>query len=378
MPLHLGQLVYTSFADTGLKVLASKQVPQALEQVLLQQIVFKYWSSYKPPQLGYRAVYLYQVSSEQTLFGWFYNDQADDIGRSHLPYFICYYLAAPLLDFQLEFIFTCLHKGPLALVNRHAPPACLNTLVIPDLRYQPIRPGVAVPQNLRSHSYTCLRKQQLLDLFVAAEVRETVESNRSFRENKFHRDRLIEAHLQANLPFESPRFPKRTASCQGYKQRLQQYRQALIEATQRHYSPEGIRQLSRLQRSLNLTNEDIELIKSQIARQQKFVQTSEEKPLDSAAQKTDYVLATSHLPTVLANWSRGLPHSVFARKHVQILLGISIAATILALAGSVYGLLRTRTPPRRHTPSLSNRTNVLAKPDLSQELFRFRLANKSD
>ena len=65
MSLLLGQLVYTSFADFGLKVLASAAISQ--------QIAFKYWNSYNPPALGYRAVYLLQLD-QGTLFGWFYNE----------------------------------------------------------------------------------------------------------------------------------------------------------------------------------------------------------------------------------------------------------------------------------------------------------------
>jgi len=47
---------------------------------------------YKPPKAGYRAVYVYQVTLEHNLFGWLYNDGMDDLGRSHIPYFLCYYL----------------------------------------------------------------------------------------------------------------------------------------------------------------------------------------------------------------------------------------------------------------------------------------------
>ncbi|MBV8884970.1 MAG: hypothetical protein JO235_13385 [Chroococcidiopsidaceae cyanobacterium CP_BM_RX_35] len=108
MSVFLGQLVYTSFLGVGLKVLTSAQVPVEIQQVFIQKIVHQYWDSYHPPSAGYRAAYVYQITPEQSLFGWLYNDETDDLGRQHVPYFICYYFAAPVLAFQLENIFTCL------------------------------------------------------------------------------------------------------------------------------------------------------------------------------------------------------------------------------------------------------------------------------
>lgn len=175
MPLFLDQLVYTSFLEVGFKLLASKQVPTQLQQVFLERVAHRYWDSYNPPRFGYQAVYLHQVTLDHSLFGWLYNDGADDMGRNHVPYFICYHLAQKLQAAQLGNIFTCLYKGPVALINRQSLPATLETLVAPDLwSYQPARTGVAIPSTVRESSYTALKRGQLLDLFVPLNEREIV------------------------------------------------------------------------------------------------------------------------------------------------------------------------------------------------------------
>ncbi len=169
MPFILGQLVYTSFPEVGFKVLASAQVPGSIQQAFIQQVVYQHWDSYSPPKPGYRAVYLHQVAPEHNLFGWLYNDGLDDTGRSHVPYFVCYYLAERLHTVQLEKIFACLRRGPVALSDRQRPPATLETLIAPDLwSYQPARTGVAIPLGIREHSHTALEQGNLLDLFVPA------------------------------------------------------------------------------------------------------------------------------------------------------------------------------------------------------------------
>lgn len=167
MPLFLDQLVFTSFLKVGFKLLASEKVSKELQQVFLERVVHTYWDSYNPPRFGYQAVYLHQVTLDHSLFGWLYNDGADDIGRNHVPYFVCYHLAQKLHAVQLENIFTCLYKGPVALIDRQSLPGSLETLVAPDLwSYQPARTGVAIPSDVRDPSYIALKQGQLLDLFV--------------------------------------------------------------------------------------------------------------------------------------------------------------------------------------------------------------------
>jgi phosphate transport system substrate-binding protein len=167
MRLSLGQLVYTSFSGMGFKTLASRQIPPEIEQAFEEQIVSQYWNAYNPPGSGYRAAYLYQVTPEHTLFGWVYNDGKDDIGRGDVPYFICYYLAAPLLDFELENIFACLQKGPLTAIDRHDSVSYLDTIVVRNVTdYHPVRPGVVIPVAVRKHSSINLQQTERIDIFV--------------------------------------------------------------------------------------------------------------------------------------------------------------------------------------------------------------------
>ena len=171
MPLLLGQLVYTSFPGVGFRALASTQVPTELKQAFIQKVVYQHWDSYNPPKSGYRAVYLHQVSLEHTLFGWLYNDGLDDLGRSHVPYFVCYYYSELLHAVQLRNIFTCLHRGPVALIDRHSLPVALEAIGAPDLwSYQPARIGVAIPEDVRDRSHITIKHRRLLDLFIAVDV----------------------------------------------------------------------------------------------------------------------------------------------------------------------------------------------------------------
>ncbi|MGF1479669.1 MAG: roadblock/LC7 domain-containing protein [Cyanophyceae cyanobacterium] len=179
MSLQLGQLVYTSFPDIGFKLIASQQVPQQLQQVFMQ-LVYQHWDAYNPPSFDYRAAYLYQFSSEQCLFGWLYNNGMDDFGRSHIPYFLCYYLADPLHADHLNSIFTCLQKGPVAIIDRQPSSSPLMLSVSPA-NYQPARPGVAIIPQIQRQCHQSLEQNELLNLFVpldtAAKSGETQEQS---------------------------------------------------------------------------------------------------------------------------------------------------------------------------------------------------------
>jgi predicted regulator of Ras-like GTPase activity (Roadblock/LC7/MglB family) len=170
MPLRVGQIVYSSFPKVGFKAVASQQVPWEIQQTFLQQIVYQHWNAYNPPHPGYRAAYFYQVSLEQTLFGWLYNDGKDDLNRSHVPYFLCYYLKELLNPVKLDKILDCLDTGPLALIERQALPPVLDEIALPDsLLYQAARPGVAIAQEIYQQSSQQLQQQKLISLFVAVD-----------------------------------------------------------------------------------------------------------------------------------------------------------------------------------------------------------------
>ena len=183
MDLLLGQLIYTSFPNEGFRSFASAQVPKEIQQAFVQRVVFQYWNSYNPPKSEYRAVYLHQVTLEHSLFGWLYNDGADEMGRGHVPYFICYYLGRPLLDFQLEIIFTCLYQGPVALIDRHSLPASVDTMVLSDLwSYQGARPGVQIPSHISDRSHIDLNQGELLKLFIPNEEMVTKLNEQTYRQ----------------------------------------------------------------------------------------------------------------------------------------------------------------------------------------------------
>ena len=171
MSLRVAQIIYTSFAEVGYKFLVSQQLPSHLEQIFLQHIVQQYWDVYNPPAANYRAAYLHQISFHQALFGWLYNDGADDVGRAHTPYFISYYLGEEITQTQLNSILSCLEAGPLEFIERAHPPLTLERLTIPDgCCYQPARPGVNIPSRIQQQSHRQLWHQQLLQLFIPLEA----------------------------------------------------------------------------------------------------------------------------------------------------------------------------------------------------------------
>jgi WD40 repeat protein len=168
MTLLLGQLVYTSFANVGFRVLTSSGVPPEVKQAFVEQIVYRYWDSYRPPQAGYQAVYMLQVTPEQTLLGWLYNDGSDEFGRSHIPYFVCYYFSGPLQSQQLSVLFSLLGQGPVMVYERQQAPQNIEQIFVPEMTvYQPARPGIQIAFAMRQKSYRALSRQQLLDLAVS-------------------------------------------------------------------------------------------------------------------------------------------------------------------------------------------------------------------
>jgi WD40 repeat protein len=168
LTLDLGQLVYTSFPDHGFQTLSSPDVSEDVAQVFLTQVVYKYWNSYAPPQPGYRAAYLTQVSVEQTLFGWMYNQGADELGRSHVPYFLAYCLQGKLDPDLLESIYSCLERGPVTFIDRQSTTPVVDKVVIDDVEHwHPTLPGVAIPSGTRARCRLLLNQDKLLSFSVA-------------------------------------------------------------------------------------------------------------------------------------------------------------------------------------------------------------------
>lgn len=167
MPLLLGQLIYTSFAKVGFQALTSAEVPAEIRQEFIEKIVYQHWDAYNPPDASYRAAYLYQVSTTQTLFGWLYNDGTDDFDRTHVPYFMCYYLSGLLESAQLRLIFRSLLTGPIELVDRQSPPEEINSITLPDRLYQSARSGVGIFAPVQEQAYLSVQQGKLFRMFVS-------------------------------------------------------------------------------------------------------------------------------------------------------------------------------------------------------------------
>ncbi|ABW26782.1 roadblock/LC7 domain-containing protein [Acaryochloris marina] len=170
----LGQLVYTSFPNVGFRHLSSPHIPQEIQHAFVHQVVYLRWNSYNPPAADYRAAYLYQINTDNTLFGWLYGDATDDVGR-HVPYFIGYHLAEPLTEDYLNSIYICLQRGPTAISSKEElSQGVLENISIPDIRgYPPARIGVDIPDDIRNYSCTFLQMQELLNIFVPASERQS-------------------------------------------------------------------------------------------------------------------------------------------------------------------------------------------------------------
>jgi hypothetical protein len=178
MSLILGQLVYTSFPKGELKILTSEGVSPDVRDAFIERVT-EYWAAKGPSRPGYHCVYLHQITREKTLFGWLYNDDIDEVGRSHRPYFIGYYLTGPLTPSKLKNIFALLEQGPPQEIDRQNSPEYLEPVVAPDLwNYQPVRAGVAIPAQVSERTFRVLEKGQLIDFFVShIEAASPIEAN---------------------------------------------------------------------------------------------------------------------------------------------------------------------------------------------------------
>lgn len=351
MYLLLGQLVYTTFAERGFSTLASKQVPIEIEQTFMQ-LVSQYWDSYNPPVSGYRAVFLHQISPEQTLFGWLYNDGTDDMGRSDVPLFVCYYLTEPLFDFQLANIFICLEKGPVALINRHHPSAYLETKVVPNLwSYQPALSGVAIPLAVRQQSYFALRQGELLELFVPVDEQESTIglSGQTYEQqiatlSIYTRYVIDGLNLDATVLESENAAPNQTAiqAYQSYRQKLQSYRQVLGKTKQSEY-----------QFKINARSLLSKKKASQIELNRQNVATYTAKAIKKSSENSSAQSNSEQPLRSQAITKNNIYDSELAYKKTQLLLAAGIASVTLALAFGIYGLRQASVPGSSYRESIS-------------------------
>ena len=175
MDLPLNQLVYTSFSYVGFGLLTSEQVPLHIEQTFLKQVVYRHWNAFEHENHSYRAAYLLQITPEDWLFGWLYNDERDDIDRSRIPHFICYHLREALYAFCIEKICACLQKGPVEVVDHHSFSNSLEPLILKDVSsYQEARPGVLISWEVRQQIHMNLKQGNLTDLFIPVKEHQTL------------------------------------------------------------------------------------------------------------------------------------------------------------------------------------------------------------
>jgi predicted regulator of Ras-like GTPase activity (Roadblock/LC7/MglB family) len=170
--LQVGQLIYTSFRQSGFVLLKSADIPAAVQQVFMTQHVQTCWDTYSPPKSGYRAAYLHQLSGPEpgTLFGWLYHDGQDEFRRADVPYFIAYFFPNVLQAVQLSQILTCLQQGPEEWVDRLSlPPAQLLPLrLVSTQDRNAARRGVELPAKLRAETYRTLESHAALNWFYEA------------------------------------------------------------------------------------------------------------------------------------------------------------------------------------------------------------------
>jgi phosphate transport system substrate-binding protein len=273
--LLLDQIVYTSFTDPGLKAVASTQLPAEIQQAFMEKIVQQHWNSHPTLEVGQQAVYLHQITPDHTLFGWLYNVGTNELNDEHIPYFICYYLAEPLLFyFQLEKIFTCLHKGPVTLLERDAPNFSIESVVVRNVwDYKSVRPGLIIPILMRARSHLALKQGELLDLFVTFEQQEKIFKTHAQTHDQeienitIYARQLVKAVetgiVSLNEDINDIKAKVSTPYLQ-YKRKLQQYEQAFISAIQvkQPFTEQTRNNLKRLQRDLQLRNDDIERIEA--------------------------------------------------------------------------------------------------------------------
>ncbi|WP_404785252.1 roadblock/LC7 domain-containing protein [Altericista sp. CCNU0014] len=184
--LQMGQLIYTSFYQSGFVLLKSTDVPETVERVFVSQVVQASWDTYFPPKPGYRAVYLCNLFSTGlgALFGWLYHDGKDELKRADVPYFMAYYLPTPLEAKQLSQILTCLQKGPVEWIERlEKPPDRLLSISVDNIQdYSAARQGVELPPSQRVENYRALESQTLQNWFYAEP--ESIEQSPSLPESR--------------------------------------------------------------------------------------------------------------------------------------------------------------------------------------------------
>lgn len=194
------QLIYSSFSQLGFKYIASANVPPGIQQVFYQHIVSQLWDTYNPPHRNFKGVYIYQIDSYNTLFGWLINDGEDEFAPGDIPYFHCYYLQGLLDSKKLVKILACLEAGPLKRISRDEAKISLDPVILAE-NYQAnaFELGIKLSKDIRLFSHRQLREEKPLQWFISLE--ETTErphptdNNYDDSQNTFPREPNYQAEI---------------------------------------------------------------------------------------------------------------------------------------------------------------------------------------
>jgi predicted regulator of Ras-like GTPase activity (Roadblock/LC7/MglB family) len=169
MSFIVEQLIYSSFSQLGFKYIAGDNVPLGIQEVFYQHIVSQLWDNYNPPDGNFKGVYVHQIDSHNTLFGWLINDGKDEFGRGDIPYFHCYYLQELLDSKQLVKILACLEAGPLKRISRDEAEISLDTVVLADNYHaKAFELGIKLSKDIRLFSHRQLREEKPLQWFISS------------------------------------------------------------------------------------------------------------------------------------------------------------------------------------------------------------------
>lgn len=169
MSFIVEQLIYSSFSQLGFKYIAGANVPLGIQEVFYQHIVSQLWDNYNPPDGNFKGVYVHQIDSHNTLFGWLINDGKDEFGRGDIPYFHCYYLQELLDSKQLVKILACLEAGPLKRISRDEAEISLDTVVLADNYHaKAFGLGIKLSKDIRLFSHRQLREEKPLQWFISS------------------------------------------------------------------------------------------------------------------------------------------------------------------------------------------------------------------
>lgn len=162
--MFLEQIRYLYLPNVGLQLIASSGVNDRIQKSFLHDLVGQHWHQQDPLPQNYQAVYLYQSSPSDILFGWLFTESS--LEGKIWPVFIGHYLPAILNSCLAEILFAFLSKGPMMPLASQAP-TTLTKVIAPDLwDYQPQRSGVMMSSEERQHCHDAIRQGQCVNAFT--------------------------------------------------------------------------------------------------------------------------------------------------------------------------------------------------------------------